>query len=53
MLPPPDALLESVTPGPLFSLTNSASQGVGAGLPPLPLAVAPPGDGVKAAGLTR
>ena len=53
MLSPPDALLESVTPGPFFSLSNSASEDLGAGLPLLPLAVAPPGDGVKAAGLTK
>lgn len=36
---------------PLF--LTSASKGMGAGLPPLPLASAPPGDGVKAAGLTK
>lgn len=41
-------------PGPLLpSLPDSASKGLGAGLPLLPLAVAPPGDGVKAAGLTK
>ena len=41
-------------PGPLFScLSHNASEGSGAGLPFLPLVAAPPGDGVKAAGLTK
>ena len=40
-------------PGPLFSLSHSASEGLGAGLPFLPLVAAPPGDGIKAAGLTK
>uniref|UniRef100_A0A8C6FKV3 CDC42 small effector protein 1 n=1 Tax=Moschus moschiferus TaxID=68415 RepID=A0A8C6FKV3_MOSMO len=39
--------------GPSFPcLSLSASEGLGAGLPFLPLVAAPPGDGVKAAGLT-
>lgn len=53
MLPLP-VLPESVTQGPSFPyLSHSASEGLGAGLPLLPLVAAPPGDGVKAAGLTK
>lgn len=48
---PTRPLLEPVPRAPFLPcLPSSASEGVGAGLPLLPLAVAPPGDGVKAAG---
>uniref|UniRef100_A0A9L0TJ65 CDC42 small effector protein 1 n=2 Tax=Equus TaxID=9789 RepID=A0A9L0TJ65_HORSE len=54
MLPPPDASYNQCPQGLSFPYSpNSASKGLGAGLPLLPLARAPPGDGVKAAGLTN
>lgn len=42
-----------MSPGPFFSLSNCASKGLGARLALLPLTVALPRDGVKAAGLTK
>lgn len=53
MLPTPVSLLESVSPGSFFSLSNCASKGLEARLALLPLTVALPRDGVKATGLTK